>query len=660
MGKKVKKYGHLYFMLLFPVIVTYYELLFRIATVGGVFKVSTIYMLLFSIAYGGIGYLLSSIFRNRKTNRIIAAVLVGLTCVPYIVEYLIYRFFKTFYDIGMVTGTAGDAATTYTSEIFQLILTSIPVLILFFLPLALYLIFGQKFVPAYRSKAAVRIISSATSVISYVLAFLLITASSIYAPMYKAEYNFRSSVENFGLVTGLRLDAKYLITGRDNSFNIEDPSTMENNPPEDVPIEYGYNKLDLDFEALNQGASKKIQNLNNYVSTLTPSKKNEYTGLFKGKNLIMISAEAFTAEVIDPVRTPTLYRLANKGIQFTDYYQPSSAGTTGGEYQNVFGMLPMAGGSSFKNTAKTLNYYTMGSQLDRLGYFGKAYHNNSYTYYDRNRTHNNLGYSEGFMGMGNGMEKYVSNSWPQSDLEMFQGTLTEYIDRQPFSVYYMSVSGHSAYTRTGNSMTSKNWDKVKDLPYSDTVKGYFAANQELENALTHMVSELEAKGIADNTVIVISTDHFPYGLDDGGTFGNMPYLSELYGYNVTDYFERDHNRLIIWSGCLEKMEPIVVDSPTFSLDIVPTLSNLFGTEFDSRLMPGRDVLSDAPALVYNTNYDWKTDLGTYYASKGKFVPVNDTVTIPENYVSDMKTVVRNKINYCSQAPASDYYRHIFG
>ena len=659
MSKKIKKFGHLYFMLLFPVAVIYYELLFRIATVGGVFKLSTVYTLLFSIAYGGIGYILSSLSKNRKTNRIVSACLIGATGIPYIVEYLIYRFFKTFYDIGMVTGTAGDAATTYTAEIFQLILTSIPVLILFFVPLAFYLIFGSKFIPAYRSNAVVRIISGLTTVLTYVLASLLIMVSSIYAPMYKAEYNFRSAVENFGLISGLRLDAKYLILGRESSFDIDNPPTPDD-PPVDTPVEYGYNKLELDFEALNEGASSKIKKLNAYVSSLTPSKKNEYTGLFKGKNLIMISAEAFTAEVIDPTLTPTLYRLANKGIQFTDYYQPSSAGTTGGEYQNVFGMLPMAGGSSFKNTAKTLNYYTMGSQLNRLGYFGKAYHNNSYTYYDRNKTHKNLGYSEGFMGMGNGMEQYVSRAWPQSDLEMFKGTLTEYIDKQPFNIYYMSVSGHSAYTRTGNSMTSKNWDKVKDLPYSDTVKGYLAANLELENALTHMVSELELKGIADDTVIVISTDHFPYGLDDGGTFGNMPYLSELYGYNVNDYFKRDHNRLILWSGCLEKMEPIVVDSPTFSLDILPTLSNLFGTEFDSRLMPGRDVFSDAPALVYNTNYDWKTDLGTYYSSKGKFVPVNDTVTIPEGYVESMKTVVRNKINYCSQAPASDYYRHIFG
>ena len=65
---------------------------------------------------------------------------------------------------------------------------------------------------------------------------------------------------------------------------------------------------------------------------------------------------------------------------------------------------------------------------DRLGYFGKAYHNNDYTFYERQETHNNLGYSEGFMGMGNGMEEYVADVWPESDEEMLKGTLQEYID----------------------------------------------------------------------------------------------------------------------------------------------------------------------------------------------------------------------------------------
>ncbi|MBQ2911122.1 MAG: hypothetical protein IJE55_02410 [Clostridia bacterium] len=122
----------------------------------------------------------------------------------------------------------------------------------------------------------------------------------------------------------------------------------------------------------------------------------------------------------------------------------------------------------------------------------------------------------------------------------------------------------------------------------------------------------------------------------------------------------DHSALILWSGCLEDMEPIVINAPTFSLDIVPTLSNLFGTEFDSRLFVGRDVLSDAPAIVFNSGYDWKTEYGTYFSSKGEFVPADESIELPEDYISSVKKVVRNKMRFCEGVLTHDYFRHLFG
>lgn len=661
------KYNHLKFILLFPASVLYFEILFRLFTGGNIFSLSFFPLLFFSLAYGGIGYVLSSLHKDKCVNKRIAAVLLFLACIPYIVQFLIFKQFKQFYDINTVTGGAGDALSGFFSDIIRLIFVQggIFVIILFLLPFVLYLIFGSRILPAVTGNAAARIISLSSSAVCFLLALAIVFGSGIYAPVYYEQYNFQSAVSNFGLITGMRLDMENKLFGRAVAFEESGGSSYQSESsgsgePADIPVTYDYNSTDIDFEKLDQNASSQIKAINEYVRSLTPSRKNEYTGLFKGKNLIMITAEAFSAEVIKPELTPTLYRLAAKGINFTDYYQPSSAGTTGGEYQNIFGMLPTDGGMSLKNTAGHLNYYTMGSQLNRLGYYGKAFHNNNYTYYDRDITHNNLGYSDGFMGYGNGMEQYVENRWPQSDYEMISGTLPTYIDRQPFNVYYMTVSGHSSYTRTGNSMTSRHWDRVKDLPYSDTVKGYLAANLDFEDALAYLVKELEAKGIADDTVICISSDHFPYGLDSDAALGNMPYLSELYGYNVTNYFERDHSCLIIWSGCLEKLEPIVVDAPTFSLDILPTLSNLFGTEFDSRLLPGRDALSGAEALVFNTNYDWKTDLGTYYAASGSFVPKDERTVVPDGYVDSVKTKVRNKIKYCKGVLDTDYFRYIFG
>ncbi len=668
--------------LFFPLSLIYYELLFKISVGSPIFCIGTFVMLLYAAFAGGIVYALSTLTKKTWLNRVIGAVLMLVLSVPYLVQYFVYRAFKIFYDLNTLFGGAQDAMTGFAGDIIKLVFSfdGLSKVFLFFLPALFLALVGGALSLCRKPASDRRMRNLCFTALSYLLMVLMVSFVPILRNMQGSEYSFQTAVENMGLLRGMRLDIS--IGGNSENADFANIPQMGNininpvindgklsesvgstgettevvpqapkhitdkNPPKE---DYGYNALDIDYT--NLSASGTHKKLNTYVASLTPSKKNPYTGIFKGKNLIMISAEAFSAEVIDPELTPTLYRMATKGINFTDYYQPASAGTTGGEYQNIFGYLPMSGGKSFKNMATKNNYYTMGNQLDRLGYYGKAYHNNDYTYYDRHKTHIALGYSDGYMGYGNGIEEFVTKRWPQSDLEMVQGTLPTYIDKQPFNIYYMSVSGHGVYSRTGNSMSKKNWDRVEHLEGSEAVKGYIAANLEFEDAMTYLIAELEAKGVADDTVICISADHFPYGLEDNE-------LAELYGYTPESNLQRDHSRLILWCGELEKYEPIVVSSPTFSLDILPTLSNLFGTEFDSRLMPGRDVFSDAPALVFNTGYEWKTDYGTY--TGGKFVPTYEDVELPEDYVKNIKSIVSNKILYCRNAPDSDYFKYLFG
>ena len=659
------------YIAVFPLAVVYYECIFNVTTSHTLLSWGTKFMVMFSVAYGLLAFLIASFIQRRKASRIVTTSLLILLTLPYLIQFFVYCGFKSFYDVTTMSSGAKDMAGSYMSETLQVIFSwkGLLEVVLFSVPAVLFCVFGKHLYSdkPFAWRVWPRCIVAGVAVLCYCGSLLIIHFGSnpVAYDVYKRSYNYQTAVQKYGLLTAMGLDLRQMIVGEgENDFELEIPDVDVSavNPAPSVPsgpsgssdpndstepIEYGYNELDLDLS----GGSGDIKELNQYVSSLTASKQNPFTGMFEGKNLIMFTAEAFSAEVIDPVLTPTLYRLATKGIQFTDYYQPASAGTTGGEYQNIFGMMPTASGASFKNTADHYNYMTIGSQLDRLGYYGKAYHNNSYTYYSRDKTHNNLGYSDGFMGYGNGMEEYVKNLWPQSDLEMVKGTLPTYIDKEKFNIYYMTVSGHNGYTTSGNSMTARNWDLVKDLPYSDEVKGYLAANMELEKALAYLVDELEKKGIADDTVICLTTDHFPYGLSDEA-------LEELYDQEITNEFTKNHSAWLLWSGCLENMEPIVVEAPTFSLDILPTLSNLFGTEFDSRLFPGRDALSDAEAIVFNTGYDWKTQYGTYYASTGKFVPA-DGVETPDGYVERMKIIVRNKMRYCKLALDNDYFRYLF-
>lgn len=676
--KKLVQRSEVWLFALFTLAYVYFECLFRVSTGGTLLSGSTLYMLLFALCWGLVGYLIATAINNKTVCAVLTSAQLLIAGVIFLVEYFTHRYFKVFYDVTTVIGGAAGVAADFRDVIAELIFCwdGFLKISLFLLPGLLYVFWLRRFACCGKLGMKKRLIVLGMTLAAYGLNLLLLFGNATYAPMYHKEYNFQAAVSNFGLLTGIRLDVQELLFGKEKNAGFEleefptfptvpsipkptDEITPDSTDPtettveETQPIEYGYNQMELNYPIT---GVPYIDGINDYIQAMAPSKQNPYTGLFEGKNLIFITAEAFTAEVIDPELTPTLYRLANKGIQFTDFYQPNSAGTTGGEYQNLFGMLPTAGGMSFKTTAQRNNYFTMGSQLDRLGYYGKAYHNHDYFFYDRHLTHNNLGYSDGFTGFGNGMEKFVTDQWPKSDLEMFQGTVPTFLDKQPFNIYYMTVSGHSNYTPGSNCMSAKNWSYVKDLPYTDVVKGYLAANMELEHAMTYLVQTLEDAGIADDTVIVLVSDHYPYGLSAGG----KDYLPELFGYVPQDLFQRDHNRLIIWCGILEDMDPIVVDTPTFSLDILPTLSNLFGTEFDSRLMAGRDVFSDAPALVYNYNFDWKTEYGTYLSGNNTFTPVSPDLQIPEGYVESIKTIVRNRIHYSAAVLDVNYMEFLFG
>lgn len=646
---------------LFPVAFFWWELIFRVSTTRAPGIIPIFYILFYSLGWGFLFYILTTILRP-KTNRLWRKILLFVLALPYIIEYFVYRQFKVLYDLNTVTAGAGGVLTGFMADILRLVFSfaGLSHLFLFLLPYILYMVVGCHIDRARRIRMPRRIRMILWIIGLYLLNLVLIYANGNYRSSYRSEYNFQTAVGNFGLATGLRMEVRQNFFGGSNvSFETVKAETETAETKEAAPKVYGDNALDIDFNALAESADGTNKELDEYVATLTPSKQNEFTGIFKGKNLILITAEAFSGSIIDKNLTPTLYRLATKGINFTDYYLQATAGTTGGECENILGMLPTDGGSSMKDTESYHNDMTMGAMLNRFGYYGKMYHDNDYTYYDRNKTHINFGYSDGFMGYGNGMEQYVTKQWPESDLEMFQGTFNEFADKQPFNIYYMTVSGHSDYTKDTNAMAKKNWDAVANLDYSDRVKAYIAANLELENGLKWLVNALEEKGIADDTVIVLTGDHFPYGLDNDAALGNMPYLSELYGTDVQNYLQRDHNRLIIWSGSLEKQDPITVDTPTSAIDILPTLANLFGCEFDSRLLPGRDVFSNAQPLMFNLNYDWKTDKGSYINATKTFTPTNEGETVSDDYISNIRTIVRNKINYMTGFFKTDYFGHVF-
>ena len=671
----------LWMIAFFPLTFLYYELLLRIALGEPMFKYF-FYVLFFSLSAGFLFYSLCNLFKSRKAIRIASISVLTFFTLLFLIEFFCKQFFTFFMGLSVMFQSAGEMMRSYFGVAVNLVLKSFHIVLLYFVPLVIYcLVFKEpvsRRIPPFFSK----LVPACLCVLCYGIAIIGVLCSSAgivtSREYYTSEFNITESSMRFGLVTGFRLDAQYLVFGTPKAkvpeiepsqlLPVDDPENSSSIISSEVkPVEYDYNIMDIDFDSLIANTSNEtLLSMHKYFASQPGTKQNEYTGMFKGKNLIVITAEAFSHYVIDPVRTPTLYRLATKGIHFTNYYQPAwGVSTSDGEYSHLLGLVPKAGLNSMKASAENNLYFTLGNQTSRLGYLTLAYHNNSNTYYGRNLTHPNLGYSK-FIAMGSGLEG-IEKVWPRSDLQLMQNSVQDYINSdQPFSIYYMTVSGHAEYTWAGNMMAYRNKDTVADLPLSEPCQAYLACNMELEYAMKYLVEQLEAAGKADDTVIVLTADHYPYGLETESSdkTEKYKYINELAGHTIDTNAELHKNALIIWSGCLEDQEPIEVTDPCYSLDILPTVSNLFGLEYDSRLLVGRDVFSDAAPLVLFRNYSCITDKGYYNASTHEFQVASGVSFASEeeqeNYIKNISNIVKNKVTYSKYILEEDYYDLLFG
>ena len=670
--------------LIIPVIMIYEEIIFRIISSQRAFEFINIFCsIMISLAMGFLFSMLSSITRKKALNGWIAFFIILVICSFFAFEHCLESEFNVYMCFDSITAGAGGIATEAQSSIISVIIGNWYKIIIYELPAVIYLVFFLIFKKVYfmRLKAFGYIQTGIYIVVLAVVLFLVLFLNVDWNEKLAERYDFDEATRSFSLMLSTDMDLVYTVFGNpyQAAFDLSDAEEAVL----DEDTEYNITSIDLDelMEGITNGT---ILDVSEYIESLMPSEKNEYTGLFEGMNLIQITAESFTKYAIDEELTPVLYMMSTEGIIFEDYYQPLWSGsTTTGEYQILTSLLPSYGAKSIQKTISNNMYLTIGNSLLREGYSTAAFHNGSYTYYSRYLTHPNLGY-ESFTANGNGMTglSNTESSWPQSDLEMMEWIVPRYITEdtdEPFAYYIMTLSGHSKYDST-NWIANKNMDAVEEwaeengYDYTFATMCYFANNLELEYALEYLLEALEEADLLDNTVIVITGDHYPYSLSDDYGYnaaGKLTYynveenLASLYGYMPETDTDYNINSLIIWTPSLsEADEQIVVSEPVSSVDILPTLLNLFGCEFDSRLLVGRDVFAEnTQPLVIFSNYSWLTEKGYYNASDGSFTP-DEGVSMSdeeiEEYIDEINTIVQNKKAFSQAVLDYDYYNIIYG
>lgn len=627
-------------------IILYLEFVFKVFAFQNLFSLNTIYIIFFSIPVSIFFYLLFNIY-NEKINFILGIIFSFLVSFLFCAQIVYFELYNSLLSVFSIkNGTA--QVLGFTSTIKDVIFRVWFLLLIVFIPFILFTIFGKKVFEFKRVNLKLLITIIIAMLLFYTSSLLLIRNDDegIYS-LKRLYYETHAPVltaNKIGVLTMSRIDIKRYTFGFEEKIWLN-KSTKKNNVEEVVKI--AYNTLDIDFVNLIANESNEtIKNMHIYFSSVEPTQKNEYTGLFKGKNLIFITAEGFDSIAIDETLTPTLYKMATNGVIFNNYYQPIfSVSTSDGEYMNMNSLIPKEGVWSMYRSSYIDMPFAIGNMFNKLGYKTNAYHDHTYTYYDRDKSHPNMGFT--YMGCGNGLEdKMNCKHWPNSDYEMIEGTYYDYINDETsnFATYYMTVSGHLNYNFYGNNMASRNKSLVKDLPYSDAVKAYIACNIELDKAMEALLQHLEDAGILDDTLIVMGPDHYPYGL-------KVSEINEKSLINRDDKFDLYKTTLIIYNP---KIEKVVVDKYVSSIDILPTVYNLFGLDFDSRLFMGRDVFSQENGLVMLSDRSWITDKGKYNSITKKFTPF-EGVEIEENYIESINELVYQKFSMSSLILSNDYY-----
>ena len=643
-------------LLLFCLTGVYVELCLHLCVFGSMDRYAG-YPVLFGLLGGALCTLVVSSL-PKVLRQITGVFLVAAQVLLAEVQLVYHCIFGDFMPVSQI-GMGGNVVVNFNSQLLYGIRQNLLKILLLLLPLIaviLCLILRRAQVLKLRLRWKQTMASFA------VLLALLLTvtglmyvgrdnAFSVYRTFTNVNTSTDSSYKKIGMLATTAQELRYMLFSGSGSIMIT-PSSLNIS---DVPRTYSsnsYNVIEsIDFTALADSTDSDIlKATDEYLSNATPTRKNNYTGLLKDYNLITICAESFCPWFISEELTPTLYKLSHTGILFENYYGTFQSVTTNGEYTMCMGLYPDMSrtktDSSF-NVAGT-NYlpFCLGNALKSMGYQAWGYHDYIGDFYNRNITHANMGYT--FKAADSGLAMKID--WPSSDLEMMEASVDDYINSgEPFHAYYMTFSGHYQYN-WDNAMSAKNRDAVKDLPYSEPVKAYIACNLELEYALEYLMQRLEEAGVADKTCIVLTNDHYPYGLTEDE-------YNELAGQTLDTTFEKYRNSFICYVPGLS--ENIVVDEYCSTADILPTLLNLFGVDYDSRLLAGTDVLSSGIHVAVLSDKSFLTKTFRYDAGTETVIPADENTTVSGKLAEAYRLYVDSRFQLSGNILNSDYYAHVF-
>ena len=648
--EQVNKRSYLYNVIILTVVTFLIEIVFRLISEYDVISYESIRILISTIILSLIISIFATLSKKRWVSRLINYL--------YIIIYSIYSWlqlgFLSYLGVYMSFNTSSQfgAVKDYIGEF----LNSIPFHYYFiFIPLILYIVFDivtrkkitySKFIP----KKTFVIIP--TLLFLFICYYLTLSLKFMQNPL-QVKNNLdlfvnpdvpTIAVSEFGTMTFGITDLRTFIFPSE-----EVDETLVFNTESGTPNETSREVSScLNELALNDNNSK-YKKLNQYFSTQQVTDYNDSTGLLKGKNVIFILMESINEGIIDEVNFPNFYYLYSNGYHWVNNYSPRNSCATGNNEFSAMTSLYSVYNTCTTNTYKDNKYYeSVFGLFNDADYYTTSMHPFNEWYYKRSVFHINMGSQKYYGAKQLKIKTYEYGNWP-SDEEFMDKALDILLSDnsgKPFMTWFTTITSHQPYSNS-SIYGDKYFNDFRKQGYSKSVSRYLSKVKVLDNGLGIMIDKLKEAGKLDDTVIVLTGDHYPYGLSKSS-------IEELLK-KKPDKFDIEKTPFVIYNSSLT---PTEFTEYTSYINIVPTVANLFDLEYDPRLYVGSDLLSDSyQSVVIFADGSWKNEYGYYSASKSKGVCYDDSVCNQE-YIKNMNVIVRNKIDMSSKAIKSNYFIYL--
>ncbi len=476
--------------------------------------------------------------------------------------------------------------------------------------------------------------------------------------------NSNLTVNNFGVLmfgfcdikaSILHIDADYVMNLNINKSVIEN---KENNN-EVVPIDLERKIDDTPWkELISKTNDGTFKSLNNYFINRSITPKNDMTGKFKDKNLIIIMMESVNEIAIyNEEYFPTLYKMYHEGISFKNNYSPRNNCSTGNNEFTVLSSLFTINNTCTANTYASNRYpEAVFNIFNNAGYKTSAYHDYTQKFYRRSKILPNLGANK-YYGVEDLKIPYSTNYTEADDKDMFIAAQKYYMNEDKFMAYFATVTPHQSYIDS-QTCSERYYKKYRDLGYSSNLSRYLSKMQVMDEAFQELLKQLEETDKLKDTVIAVFGDHFPYGLTDSqiNEFLEKNNAGYTINRNSTTNKNVDKTPMFIYNS---EMEPLVVEDYTTIIDLLPTLLNMFDLEYDPRLYLGTDIFSNThSSRAVFADGSWTNERGYYHAPNSIMKYLEGAEKYTDKELMYINQEISNRQKMSASAIKSNYFNYL--